>query len=245
MCGIFRPGSFGVMRSTSPGIQPRPGVTSIFAAALGHELHADTNAEKRPALLADALVQRLDHAGNRIETAPAIRKGADAGQHHAVGARDRVGIAGHHDRLIVAALARGALEGLGGGMQIARAVVDDGDAHRGAPGSGNRPITSGGAARRTREERGASQRGGAAAARSARLSCRPGVEEPPLGHFEIVADHDAEYRPAAPRAASSAAALAASKPISSASSSPTKNLHRPAGADAPQARPRAPPPPPR
>ena len=55
-----------------------------------------------------------------------------------------VGIAGDQDRLIVPALARGAFEGLGRRMQIAGAVVDDGDAHRPLPGSGNRPITSDG-----------------------------------------------------------------------------------------------------
>ena len=48
----------------------------------------------------------------------------------------------HHDRLIVPAFARGALERLGRRVQIARAVIDDGDAHRRAPGSGNRPMTS-------------------------------------------------------------------------------------------------------
>ena len=37
---------------------------------------------------------------------------------------------------------RRALERLGGRMQIAGAVIDDGDAHRCAPGSGNKPITS-------------------------------------------------------------------------------------------------------
>ena len=42
-----------------------------------------------------------------------------------------------------AALARGALEGFGRRVQIAGAVIDDGDAHREPPGSGNRPITSG------------------------------------------------------------------------------------------------------
>src|SRR5262249_5540037 len=36
--------------------------------------------------------------------------------------------------------ARGALEGLGGGMQIAGAVIDDGNRHRDPPGSGNKPM---------------------------------------------------------------------------------------------------------
>ena len=56
-------------------------------------------------------------------------------------ARDRVGIAGHDDRLVEAGLARGALEGLRRRVQIAGAVIDDGDAHRVPPGSGKRPMT--------------------------------------------------------------------------------------------------------
>ncbi len=71
----------------------------VFEPALGHQLHADADAEERTAALAHALVERLDHAVDRIEAAPAIGKGADAGQHDAIGLRDRVGAAGHHDRL--------------------------------------------------------------------------------------------------------------------------------------------------
>ncbi len=41
------------------------------------------------------------------------------------------------------AFARGAFEGFRRRMQIAGTVVDNGHAHRGPPGSGNRPITSG------------------------------------------------------------------------------------------------------
>ncbi len=76
------------MRSTSPGIQPRPVGHFLLVAALGHELHADADAEERLALLAHIVVQRLDHAGQRVEPAPAIGKGADARQHDPVGARD-------------------------------------------------------------------------------------------------------------------------------------------------------------
>ena len=65
----------------------------------------------------------------------AIGEGADARQHDAVGAATASAsavttIAGQP------AVARGALEGLRGRAQVARAVVDDGDAHRGASGSG-------------------------------------------------------------------------------------------------------------
>ena len=96
-----------------------------------------------PPVAAHRLVERLDHAGHRVEPAPAVREGADAGQHHAVGAAHRVGIAGDQDRLVVAGLARRALERLGGRVQIARPVIDDGDASpRALPAAGNRPITS-------------------------------------------------------------------------------------------------------
>ena len=57
----------------------------IFEAPRGHELHADADAEKGPALLHDGLVQRVDHAGNGIEAAATVGEGADAGQDDAVG----------------------------------------------------------------------------------------------------------------------------------------------------------------
>ena len=143
MCGIFRAGSAGAILSTSPAIQPRPFGDLVLEPALGHQLHADADAEERTAALAHAFVERLDHAVDGVETAPAIGKGADAGKHDAVGARDRLGAAGDHDRLRVAGFARRALERLGGRMQIARPVVDDRNGHRCAPGCGNRPMTSG------------------------------------------------------------------------------------------------------
>src|SRR5215467_14109903 len=114
----------------------------VFAAAFGHELHADANAEERPAAHAHAVVERLHHAADGIEPAPAIGEGADARQHHALGAGDLLRIARHHDRLRQTFLARGALERFRRRVQIARAVIDDGDAHRGAPGCGNKPMTS-------------------------------------------------------------------------------------------------------
>jgi hypothetical protein len=123
----------------------------MLAADIGHQLHADANAEERPAVFQHALFERLDHAGNGVEAAPAIGEGADAGQHDAGGSGDIIRLAGDQDRLVVAAVARGALKSFRRCVKIARAVIDDGDAHRGAPGSGNRPITSEafGAPRRT------------------------------------------------------------------------------------------------
>src|SRR5262249_16009638 len=88
-----------------------------------------------------ALLERVDHAVDGIEPAPAIREGADARQHDAVGARDRVGIVGHHDRPVEPLLTRGALERLRRLVLIAGPVVDDGDGHRCAPASGTSPMT--------------------------------------------------------------------------------------------------------
>src|SRR5262249_31214833 len=113
----------------------------IFAPALGKKLHADTNAEKRPALAAHGLFERFDHAGNRVEPAPTVGEGANAGQYDAIGARHDLGIARYGDRLIQPALMGGALERFRRRVQFARTIVDDSDPHRCAPGSGKSPIT--------------------------------------------------------------------------------------------------------
>ncbi len=94
------------------------------------------------ALLAHRLRHRLDHAVERIEPAAAIGEGADAGQHDAVGAKHHFGIAGDHDLLRIFHAARCALERLRRRVQIAGAVIDDGNAQREAPGSGNNPMIS-------------------------------------------------------------------------------------------------------
>ena len=107
------------MRSTSPAIQPKSGRYLIFAPALGHQLHTDTNAEKRPSVLPHALLEGVDHARNFVEPAAAIGECADAGQHDAISARYRIGIARHCNWLFVSALTRGAFESLRRRMQIA------------------------------------------------------------------------------------------------------------------------------
>src|SRR5712692_5508145 len=48
----------------------------VFAAALRHELHADADAEKGPALAAHRVVERVHHAGDCVEAAPAIGEAA-------------------------------------------------------------------------------------------------------------------------------------------------------------------------
>ena len=110
-----------------------------------------------------------------------------------------VRIAGDHDRLVVPALARGALEGFRRRVQIAGAVIDDGDAHRWPPGSGNRPMTSDG-------DGGPRRTGVLNSVGSRRRGRRIGARASPTrakkrrsAHFRVVADHEAERLPAAAR----------------------------------------------
>ncbi len=60
----------------------------MLEPALGHQLHADADAEERRAA-SDRRVERRPHAGDRSEPAGAVGEGALAGQHHAVGPGDR------------------------------------------------------------------------------------------------------------------------------------------------------------
>ena len=78
-------------------------------------------------------------AGNGVEPATAIGEGADAGQHDMRRAADCLGIGCNADLWRETRLARCALEGFPGRMQIAGPVIDDRHAHRCAPGSGKRP----------------------------------------------------------------------------------------------------------
>ena len=111
------------------------GMDAVLEPALGHELHADADAEERAALPDDRVLQRLDHAGQGVESGLAVGEGADAGQHHALGAAHVLGAAGDRDLGPDAGLARRALERLGRRAQIARAVIDDRDGHTGATAS--------------------------------------------------------------------------------------------------------------
>ena len=64
-------------------------MVAMLEPGLGHQLHADADAEKRAALAAHGLVERLRHPGTAVEPAPAIGEGADPGQHDALGRGDR------------------------------------------------------------------------------------------------------------------------------------------------------------
>ena len=132
----------------------------MLEASGRHELHADADAEERLSPLAHRLMKGVHHARHRVEAAAAIGEGADARQHDAVGAGDAVRIGRDLDRDPEASLARRALKSLGGRMEVARTVIDEGDAHRGRSASGNRPITGSGARRAigAAKGRGASER---------------------------------------------------------------------------------------
>ncbi len=80
------------MALTSPLIQPKPGRDAELEAALGHQLRADADAQERPQLLAHAPLQRLAHAGHRVQSVLAVGEGADARQHHAVGGAHDAGL---------------------------------------------------------------------------------------------------------------------------------------------------------
>src|SRR6478609_11607469 len=93
---------FGIVRRDAVDIAPDPAETfrdCMLATALAHQLHADADAEEGSAAAPHALVERLHHAVDSIEAAPAVGKSADAGEHHAVRARHLVGIAGDDDGL--------------------------------------------------------------------------------------------------------------------------------------------------
>ncbi len=197
------------MPSTSPGIQPKALGDFVFAAARRPSAACRRRCRRTAGPLAHRFVQRVDHAGHRVEAAPAIRRrrrrpAAPRGRR----ARDRVGIAGDHDRLIVPALARRALERLRGRVQIARAVIDDGDAHRALrlaeTGRSRRTST---APRRDGGRRRARSARSTAAAAAPRADARPSrSKKRRSASSQIVADHDADVAPAPRGAASSAAA---------------------------------------
>ena len=166
MCGIFR---LGVVRRDAVDLAGNPAEALdhlVFAAALGHQLHADADAEERPALAGAPSRSaprpcRRPHRARGGNPRRRRRRAAPRGRR----ARTVSGIVGHHDRLIRAGLARRALEGFRRRVQIARAVVDDRDGHGRASGCGNSPTISDDG--RPRERRRAAE-----AARPARVARR-------------------------------------------------------------------------
>ena len=69
-----------------------PCVTAMFFACLGHQLHADANAQKGLGAGAGRFIQGVDHAGNGGQRTHAMGERADAGQDDPVGARHHIGV---------------------------------------------------------------------------------------------------------------------------------------------------------
>ena len=85
ICGILSAGSDGVSFATSPAIQPSPAMVSNSRPRVAISCMPTQMPRNGLPPLMHLLVQRLDHAGQGGEAAPAIGEGADAGQHDAVG----------------------------------------------------------------------------------------------------------------------------------------------------------------
>ena len=159
------------------------------------------------ALTRTASVIVSQHAVNRIEA-----RGGNRRRRRRPAARcDRRG-APRRDRAsrgssaALRMLARRALERLGRRVQIARAIIDDGDAHRDASrlrkqsdeprcGSGWR-LRDGWPGRAGRRRRAAIAEHRCC---PAALPCGPAIEEAPLGGFLVIGHDDIELAPAAPR----------------------------------------------
>src|SRR5215831_2705924 len=85
-----------------------------FSAPVGHQLHSDADPEKRSSASDHRLVQRRLEAGDCREPAPAIGKGADAGQDNPIGAGNGPRVTVDLDLSGNSGLARCALKGLRG-----------------------------------------------------------------------------------------------------------------------------------
>ena len=113
------------------GDPAEPGMDAVLDAARGHQLHADTDAEERLAALDHLALQASTMPGTPSRPARQSAKAPTPGSTMRSAAATSFGLAVTSTRSSRARFARGALEGLGGGAEIARAVIDDGDGHAG------------------------------------------------------------------------------------------------------------------
>ena len=101
----------------------------MLQPARGHQLHADANSEERLGAADDFVLQRVPHAGYGLKAVAAVLEGAHTRKHDTIRLANLVGIGSDFHLYRQSIVAGGAFEGLGRGMQIARAVIDDGNAH--------------------------------------------------------------------------------------------------------------------
>ena len=113
------------------GYPAEPARFDILAADIGHQLHADADAQERNATAEDGFSHGGDDALARGEAGGAVRIVADAGQDDAVGLADAVRIVCQDhiepDFMMVRRRLKRALHG----ADIARSIVDDGEAGHG------------------------------------------------------------------------------------------------------------------
>src|SRR2546421_1032566 len=99
---------------------PEASSFAMFQAARRHQLHADTNAEERLAFERHFLLERFIETWNRSEAVSAITEGADSRKHDPLGLAQGLGIGRDLDLGGNSIVRRGALEGFGGRVKIAR-----------------------------------------------------------------------------------------------------------------------------
>ena len=92
MCGILKEGSRGSIAFTSPGIQPKPSLTSCSSPREAMSCMPTQMPRNGLALRDDLLFERLPQARNGHQPVAAILEGADTGQHDAFGPAQRLGI---------------------------------------------------------------------------------------------------------------------------------------------------------
>ena len=147
--GSSATGRRAVTASTSPPIQSSPGVVFRLAPPRRHQLHADADAEERPALAVNGLGHRFGpcrrhrrgRAGNRQRLRPRAARSCRPPRRPPGSAVTTIRSSRPSSRDCP-------LEGLGGGVEIAGPVIDQSDSRRhGLPSrSGKRPITGSGSA---------------------------------------------------------------------------------------------------
>ena len=131
ICGILSAGVVGLdRRSRRPGSSRAPAVVSYSRPRLAMSCMPTQMPRNGRPLPRTASVSASTMPGTasspRRQSAKAPTPGSTMRSAFATALR----VGGDDDRLVESGLARGALEGLVGGMEVARAVIDDRDAHR-------------------------------------------------------------------------------------------------------------------
>ena len=98
-----------------------------FAADGGQQLHADTDAQERRAVLQHFFAQHLHHARHGGKPAHAVGKGAHARQHDAFRVAHNFRIGGDDD--LMPGVGGGARQRLRRRGEIAGAIIDESDLH--------------------------------------------------------------------------------------------------------------------